>query len=875
MVIPAGTWARLCNVSDDFKWIETEKFYVGSKLIEHIAGQSVGQTMRSWVELRKKAPHMFENIDVYIQPAGNVDSVIYRWQQEKYVKKFPGGVRQKDMFPGCLSEVSRLVTALSQELEAWIAGHMTSRLQLVDTDFAAVFKAIARQHKLQLVEEIQALASSAGLAADFECGPYEIMRITAGAHQEMKKRIQEKNLMLPALRRNGMLAYRPDFKNKRFVKVDDLPWGQAYPQGDTNRIPKEWFEERYSWLSSETGEPIEPDWSACDEEVEQMGKLPGDVQEAPSDLSLLFQKASDKLQMGDIDTQLLVHPSLRQEAVQTDMELLTFTQNHLVKRAEKNIKKRKRGKDAVAARDLKKVNVQKLIGENVAGVVESRSEKLSELSPVVRQAKAKAKVLSPAKLASLKLKASMLRKAKKKSAAKTSEVKEALKDAKEQEKIEKEKEKEKEQGPIIQGPLHKEQVRIVQRCAHYGLEAVVEKHVDGKVHFFGESGIGVWSCDESDVVKVSDFEKKDWANLASLNQVAKIGMIADLGIDIEDPVGEEIKVTALKATYIADQPLLQGVLLLKHVFPLPQSKVEVVDPLLLSVWRASRCHDFDDRVPDHVKAQHLKDVDDKLAKTSKVIQHFVQKSEFVYFPIWRPQHWTLLRVNFNTKDVKYWDSLPSESVENRAFAQQILDDIVFADEKVELPARCIEWDFQKDAHCGFFVLSYLEEDWRQLSGEGPAAQNCKHSVNFDKWRKKVKTIGQLLKQAKDSYLERRKKDLEKAKAKEEKDALKPAFQKKQKEQEEKKKQLEEFALSLASQGSSMTEEDLSPHARLQLHKAIFEKFGVCSKCRWSSGCYVCDEWKCKDYWLRKEKDAWLQKRLEEHQAKEKAAASSS
>ncbi len=231
IVIPGSTWGKLSNISDDHKFIKDEFFIVAGKPVERKAGQSAGKLFHTYVELRKKKPELFVGLDYYIQPAGNVDTIIYTWQEEVYSSRLPGGVRQKDLFAGGLTPHAKLATALASELEAYIAGQMTARLQLVDTNFAMQFKAHARSCKQDLAIELQLLAAATQRAPDYSCGALEICRIVKHSHDQMKRKILEENSALPALRRNGHLAYRPDFSKGCLVRVDDLEWGKAYPLG--------------------------------------------------------------------------------------------------------------------------------------------------------------------------------------------------------------------------------------------------------------------------------------------------------------------------------------------------------------------------------------------------------------------------------------------------------------------------------------------------------------------------------------------------------------------------------------------------------------------------------------------------------------------
>ena len=79
LVIP-GAHANLSNISDEHTIIEDEAFvYEGIERIRK-AGQKVSSLMCSWVELRHQNPEvrkMLEKIEVYQQPSGFVDNIIF------------------------------------------------------------------------------------------------------------------------------------------------------------------------------------------------------------------------------------------------------------------------------------------------------------------------------------------------------------------------------------------------------------------------------------------------------------------------------------------------------------------------------------------------------------------------------------------------------------------------------------------------------------------------------------------------------------------------------------------------------------------------------------------------------------------------------
>jgi len=56
--------------------------------------------------------------------------------------------------------------------------------------------------------------------------------------------------------------------------------------------------------------------------------------------------------------------------------------------------------------------------------------------------------------------------------------------------------------------------------------------------------------------------------------------------------------------------------------------------------------------------------------------------------------------------------------------------------------------------------------------------------------------------------------------------------------------------------------DLSEFARASILRAA-SGVGVCSKCRWQSGCLNCDPEKARRHFLEKERQQWVLKRLQE------------
>jgi hypothetical protein len=140
---------------------------------------------------------------------------------------------------------------------------MTACLQITDTDFAFRMKALAKSAMERLRLELRATAAKAGVKPKLKCGAYEILRLIKESADQLQEISRKENLVLAAARRNGFLAYRPDFVKKALVRVDDADWCKSLPAcAESHRLKAAWSEDRYKWLDAD-GRPVEPDLSEC------------------------------------------------------------------------------------------------------------------------------------------------------------------------------------------------------------------------------------------------------------------------------------------------------------------------------------------------------------------------------------------------------------------------------------------------------------------------------------------------------------------------------------------------------------------------------------------------------------------------------------
>ena len=163
LVVHGRIHCRLSNISPDGKWLKTEVFSFKGKKIVREAGNSAGKLMLPWRRLREKNPELFENLSVYMQPAGYVDSVIFVWMIEELSELFPQALWQRDCFSAAFSEESQQALFLAHQLQTVIGPKMTASLQLTDTDFSKSFKAESRHisERLQTEERKKAKTHAA------------------------------------------------------------------------------------------------------------------------------------------------------------------------------------------------------------------------------------------------------------------------------------------------------------------------------------------------------------------------------------------------------------------------------------------------------------------------------------------------------------------------------------------------------------------------------------------------------------------------------------------------------------------------------------------------------------------------------------------
>lgn len=305
----------------------------------------------------------------------------------------------------------------------------------------------------------------------------------------------------------------------------------------------------------------------------------------------------------------------------------------------------------------------------------------------------------------------------------------------------------------------------------------------------------------------------------------------------------ELEVTSAKTQAILDQTLFLGWQLLK--WSLGQHNVclkaiKFLDPLLSTGWLL------------------MPEGHNQLEQRGNMIKSHLVGATKLLCPIWAPQpdHWTLLVLYLEPAlttepqllQVKYFETLSQPSENNKAAAQKLLA-LLFAE--AELPERgnSVRQPMSQ-ALCGWLVLAYIEQEVAEAVGCGLASKTWPLEL-VQQWRLRMATFTSGL-QKERKKLEEETKEAEKKKAAKASLAAKAAA--KAKASSDKTQLSASLGQDLAQKSSnsgSFGLEDLSEKVKAELTRIELHCCGVCSKCRWTSGCHRCDLGKAKRYYLRK------------------------
>ena len=233
-------------------------------------------------------------------------------------------------------------------------------------------------------------------------------------------------------------------------------------------------------------------------------------------------------------------------------------------------------------------------------------------------------------------------------------------------------------------------------------------------------------------------------------------------------------------------------------------------------------------------------------------------------PLWHAGHWTLLVVDRlhgppGSCAIRYYDSLPDESVRCREHASELLGSLLSLGllseaSTHEVPVRSNKVQ-QKADECGFFILAYMEQEAAAAHGFGPAAIGWVPLMARN-WHGRLHRVGTQL------SAERMKRihelhDLDKkhvaagAKMRAERAKL-AAVAEKRKAKDETLSHLQQMAWDIEHNNRPLSLDDMPHECHVQLSKIAGSSIGICARCHWRSGCLSCSREHCIGYYMRRE-----------------------
>ncbi|CAE7388555.1 unnamed protein product, partial [Symbiodinium sp. CCMP2456] len=221
LLVVHGTHARLDNIDSSGRFLKDESFEFAGKLICRQKKSSAGNLLRGWRQARDKDPGLFRHISVMSQPSANVDGIIFAWSQEALATLAPASVHVRDCFAAAWSSSAAESLFYGQSLQTVIGPKLTASLQLTDTDFARAFKSLARSAMDDLRHSGQTALLAAGEKEFWRASHLDMAKAVVQAQSQMSERQASNDWIVSGLRRNGLLAYKPDFSKKTLVPLSD------------------------------------------------------------------------------------------------------------------------------------------------------------------------------------------------------------------------------------------------------------------------------------------------------------------------------------------------------------------------------------------------------------------------------------------------------------------------------------------------------------------------------------------------------------------------------------------------------------------------------------------------------------------------------
>ena len=122
---------------------------------------------------------MLEKVEVDQQLSVFIDNIIFSWTAKGQAQWCTGSVEQRDLFASPISENGKEVALLSHQIQTFIAGKMSSALQLIDTHWSF----LKAKTKKEMRQSTPKPKDGGSTPIGFRAGPYETLRIAFEAHE--------------------------------------------------------------------------------------------------------------------------------------------------------------------------------------------------------------------------------------------------------------------------------------------------------------------------------------------------------------------------------------------------------------------------------------------------------------------------------------------------------------------------------------------------------------------------------------------------------------------------------------------------------------------------------------------------------------------
>ena len=205
-----GVHCRLESISQEGTWLQSDTFVVAGVEVHREAGQSVGNTMQGWRNLRDSEPGLFEGVRVWQSPTAFADSIIYAWQQADEASRFGNIIRVVDSLRTHWTEQAAERNFLCQAVQACVPPGCTPLCQVTDTGLAQPAKAAASEEHDRQRRMLRLKAREEGAKPSYKVGPREILQTVQAMHKKMCAMNASRQTVLAEARACGWLRWRPD-----------------------------------------------------------------------------------------------------------------------------------------------------------------------------------------------------------------------------------------------------------------------------------------------------------------------------------------------------------------------------------------------------------------------------------------------------------------------------------------------------------------------------------------------------------------------------------------------------------------------------------------------------------------------------------------